>query len=86
MSTTIDLAWTTSGCADDFNHDQEVDLGAIGSPGGAEWAYVCPNGGEWTWGVLDRWLWDDASYLANGLVPDEAQAKQAVQAWVAAQS
>jgi hypothetical protein len=40
------LNWYTSVSADADNHDQEVDLAAIGCPGGASWASVSPSHGD----------------------------------------
>ena len=53
------LKWYTSVSADDENHDQEVDLDAIGSPDSASWASVAPQDGRWSWTVYARWLWED---------------------------
>ena len=86
----MELAWYTSDSADECNHDQEVDLDRIGNPGGASWAYVAPDGRPghkpWNCEVLDRWLYEDAETLAAGEADDEAGAKAAVTAWVAARS
>lgn len=77
------LTWTTSASADDLAHDQETDLGTIGSPGGAAWASVSPEGSGWNWAVYDRWLLEDGDILDCGHVATEDEAKAAVAAWVA---
>src|ERR1700722_11048797 len=56
----VQLTWYTSVSADDETHDQEADLDAIGSPGGASWASVSPNGrpgheDAWAWEIYSRW-------------------------------
>jgi hypothetical protein len=76
------LNWRTSESADDHAHDQEVNLAEVGNPGGAEWASVAPEFMGWRWEILDRWLYEDATTLAEGHVPTEEEAKQAVQSWV----
>ncbi len=76
-----ELAWTTSASADDHAHDQETDLSAIGSPGGAIWASVAPEGNGWNWTICDRWLWEDADILACGSAGTEELAKAAVTSW-----
>jgi hypothetical protein len=87
---TLPLQWYTSDSADDDNHDQEVDLDRIGSPGGASWASVAPGGtpesGGWHWVIYNRWTNMDKhdSELAAGY-GTEAEAKAAVTAWVRAQ-
>jgi hypothetical protein len=87
MSPAPDLAWCTSASADAENHDQEVDLAALGAPGGAAWASVAPDSspGPWAWVIYDRWIdvdsWPDP-VLAEGPAGTEAEAKAAVQAWV----
>lgn len=82
------LPWRTSASADEHAHDQEADLAALGSPGGAVWASVSPEGDGWHWGIYDRWLWEDIDagghVLACGNVASEDQAKEAASAWVAA--
>lgn len=89
------LNWYTSASADEHNHDQEVDLDHLGSPGDASWASVSPGGSQddparsWTWEIFDRWLLEDedgqpAKTLAYGTVADETAAKLAVENWVAA--
>jgi hypothetical protein len=84
----MELTWTTSASADDRNHDQEValDTSELGSPGGAVWASVSPDKGGWAWVIYNRWtdVDDHDSELAAGLAADEAGAKAAVAAWVAA--
>lgn len=83
------LTWYTSVSADEDNHDQEVDLDAIGSPGGASWASVSPNDPGWHWEIFDRWLdvdEDPDPTLAVGEAGDEAGAKVAVESWVEAQA
>lgn len=78
------LDWYTSASADPKHHDQEVDLDKVGNPGGASWAYVALGFGDttWTWGVMDRWLEEDATQIAQGEAPTELEAKLAVQRWV----
>lgn len=80
------LRWTTSASADAENHDQETDLDAIGSPGGASWASAAPDGRKghepWTWEIWDRWLIEDGNLLANGEAASEDAAKAAVAIWV----
>jgi len=78
------LAWYASSSADATHPDQEVDLTLLGSPGGANWAYVALGLGDtiWTWGVLDKWLEEEATHLAYGEAPTELEAKAAVQRWV----
>jgi hypothetical protein len=85
----VTLAWYRASSADDEHDDQEVDLAKIGSPGGASWAYVALEGPEWTWGVLDQWMWDDSNesgkpveYLASGAEHSQSEAKNAVEQWV----
>jgi hypothetical protein len=86
----MNLTWTLSASADEANHDQETDLTAIGSPGGASWASVAPDGRgghqPWGWTVYSRWNdvdeGDDA-VLAEGGADGESGAKAAVAAWVA---
>jgi hypothetical protein len=77
-----ELEWYEATSADDLHPDEEVDLAKIGNPGGGEWAYVADDSGGWAWGVLDRWLWDDASYLAQGKEATKEAAKAAVERWV----
>jgi hypothetical protein len=85
----MNLTWTLSASADEANHDQETDLTAIGSPGGASWASVAPDGRDghqpWGWTVYNRWNdvdeGDDA-VLAEGGADGESGAKAAVAVWV----
>ena len=84
------LGWATSASADAESHDQETDLDAIGSPGGASWASVAPDGRPghkpWTWTVYRCWLDVDTtpdSELAAGEADTEDEAKEAVTDWVA---
>lgn len=76
------MDWHPGQSADELNPDEEVDLAKVGNPGGAEWAYVAKGTTAWTWGVLDRWLWDDATVLAEGTEASKDAAKEAVQRWV----
>jgi hypothetical protein len=80
------LEWSTSDSADTENHDQEVDLDAIGSPGGASWASVSPSWeNQWWWVIYDRWIDVDDEpdpTLAEGHLATEAEAKAAVATWV----
>jgi hypothetical protein len=84
----MELTWTTSASADEDNHDQETDLDSTGSPGGAAWATVAPEGGPdhkpWMWVIYDRWIDVDEhdSELAAGETDHEDEAKAAVAAWV----
>lgn len=84
----VELTWTTSASADDENHDQETDLDAIGSPGGASWASVSPDSrpgaGPWAWVIYDRWndVDEHDSVLGGGPADSEDAAKAAVAAWV----
>ena len=89
MSELPALTWYTSQSAD-TEHDQEVDLDAIGSPGGASWASVSPDSGRtrapWVWVIYDRWTdvdEDPDPVLAEGGAGTEAEAKFAVGEWVA---
>jgi hypothetical protein len=85
----MDLTWTLSASADEANHDQETDLGPLGSPGGAVWATVAPDGRVgrklWGWVIYSRWNdvdeGDDA-VLAEGEADEEDEAKVAVADWV----
>ena len=76
------LEWRASDSADDTHPDMETDLTAIGSPGGASWAYVALEGEQWAWGVLDHWLWDNAETLAEGVAATKDGALGAVANWV----
>lgn len=81
------LAWAAAARSAGPGDDQETDLAAIGSPGGACWAWVAPDGWRWAWGVYTSWRWEDidgdpAATLARGPAASEAEAKAAVQAWV----
>jgi hypothetical protein len=84
----MELTWITSASADEHNHDQETDLTVIGSPGGASWASVAPDGRAghkpWVWVIYSRWNdvdeGDDA-VLAEGEADDEDEAKAAVATW-----
>jgi hypothetical protein len=87
----MNLDWYTSASADDQNHDQETDLDQIGSPGGASWASVCPDGEPgrkpWIWVIYDRWLDVDEApdpELARGEADNDDEAKAAVAGWVQA--
>ena len=88
MNTT--LAWYPANSADEYHDDLEADLGAIGSPGGAIWAWVADAGkGVWSWSIYDRWLWEDIDAdpdrhtLAAGLViSSQEQAMARVAEWI----
>ena len=89
MSELPDLAWYRSQSADAEHDDQEVDLDAIGSPGGASWASVSPDSGRtrapWVWVIYDRWIDVDSEpdpVLAEGGAGTEAEAKTAIATWV----
>jgi hypothetical protein len=91
--TVPDLAWYTSESADDENHDQETDMSRAGSPGGASWASVSPNGrpgreNTWLWVIYNRWtdVDDYDSELGRGEAGGEDEAKAAVAEWVRAAS
>lgn len=81
------LAWYSAASADETHCDVEVDLAALGNPGGAEWASVThERDGVWHWAVYDRWLWDDLTVLASGSSAGPAAAQDAVSRWVVAHS
>jgi hypothetical protein len=84
------IKWVTSASADEDNHDQEAEMAAIGSPGGAVWASVSPDRGNWAWAVYATWLWEDIdtnpdATLAEGTAATEQDAKDAVAEWAARQ-
>lgn len=81
-----ELTWYPAQSADSQHDDQETDLDAIGSPGGASWAWVALND-RWTWSIYARWLWEDidadpASTLAEGEADTPDAARAAVTTWV----
>lgn len=74
--------WYTASSADDQHHDQELDLEALGNPGGGSWAVVYPDGDLWTWEVYNTWLLEDACVIAFGSGDSEPRAKAAVEKWI----
>lgn len=69
--------WTTSASADEFAHDQEIDLG----DGWHALAYPFANGVNWGWELWDQWLHTDeygeTGLRENGIESSEDAAKSA---------
>lgn len=88
MTYLTDDHWVPAISADLDHDDEEADLGALGNPGGASWAWVAGEDSQgWSWAIYSRWLWEDIdagpqTVLAEGRAGSKDEAKRDVQAWL----
>ena len=83
------LNWYPAQSADRDHQDEELDLDALGNPGGARWAWVADEGtgGPFGWCIYKYWLWEDIdgnddSELAKGTAQTMDEGKLAVRTWL----